>query len=675
MSSARSAPDNQSLSSDQAALIRLATELPQVLRTLTRINTVPLPPERFFAELLELLSTHLQLAAGAVWMLDQPGVFRIFCSRTLELVCSDQLPESIARNQSILKSCLDAPEAGCEPFPSGADPRCNAVLSVPIRRHGHCVTIVQLFGNEQILQTDDESSQTAVRLLQTAIDRFLDHAEQLPAPTPATDLLSEFQTFTQDLHASLDLTRVAGIVADRASAMLQSDRASVLSRSGRSWRVIAVSGQARINRRTSQLQAVEAFATSVLATGRSFQFDADHSLLPSQIRKPFTRYLEQSHARLVHLLPLSRPDSDSTAAAAENAGTTPQFALLLEQFHDSAPAPLSQAASDRFCNQSALALLNARKFTGIPFRSLLTLPGANSHGLSALTRWCLSALLMITLIAGLCLIPMEYQVAAVGRLIPASHRQVFSPAVGSIQVIHINDGDTVRKGDLLLEISDPATDAELMELRSQLTGRNRELLALRTQWHQAQQSAARTELLRLQSRLEQTDISIAALEKQIAHMLEYAAQLQLRAPIDGVVVLARPTHELEGRPITRGEILLEVFDLESDWVLDVTFEERRFGHVGTAVTSSRDGTIPATYRLRSDPSKLYSGELRTVADHTSRLHGSTPVIRALIATDASRPNQHHLGADVDVRIDCGQRSSGYVLFGDTIDFLQRTLWL
>ena len=38
-------------------------------------------------------------------------------------------------------------------------------------------------------------------------------------------------------------------------------------------------------------------------------------------------------------------------------------------------------------------------------------------------------------------------------------------------------------------------------------------------------------------------------------------------------------------------------------------------------------------------------------------------------------NRCRIGAEVTAKIHCGQRSLGYVLFGDVVEFVQRYFWL
>jgi hypothetical protein len=50
------------------------------------------------------------------------------------------------------------------------------------------------------------------------------------------------------------------------------------------------------------------------------------------------------------------------------------------------------------------------------------------------------------------------------------------------------------------------------------------------------------------------------------------------------------------------------------------------------------------------------------------------VVDVFVAADAAEIGPLRIGADAVARIDCGNRSLGYVLFGDAVEFIQRRLW-
>ena len=50
------------------------------------------------------------------------------------------------------------------------------------------------------------------------------------------------------------------------------------------------------------------------------------------------------------------------------------------------------------------------------------------------------------------------------------------------------------------------------------------------------------------------------------------------------------------------------------------------------------------------------------------------VVRVFGAIDG-REFEHRIGADVRAKIHCGEKSLGYVLFGDVIEFLYQRFWL
>ena len=154
------------------------------------------------------------------------------------------------------------------------------------------------------------------------------------------------------------------------------------------------------------------------------------------------------------------------------------------------------------------------------------------------TRFYLSLSAVLALIAGFCLIPFPYSIYAPAvielRSNDASTANVLAPKSGGFLAEIatkangelIEPGDFVKKGDLLARLQNPTLDAELMALQGQRRETEQEM-------RMCEQLGAEREAV---ARLQELRARLDGLRKAIAELQAQRLQLELRAPIDGVVV-------------------------------------------------------------------------------------------------------------------------------------------
>lgn len=154
------------------------------------------------------------------------------------------------------------------------------------------------------------------------------------------------------------------------------------------------------------------------------------------------------------------------------------------------------------------------------------------------TRFYLSLSAVLALIAGFCLIPFPYSIYAPAvielRSNDASTANVLAPKSGGVLAEIatkangelLEPGDAVKKGDLLARLQNPTLDAELMTLQGQRRETEQEM-------RMCEQLGAEQEAV---ARLQELRARLDGLRKAIAELQAERRQLELRAPIDGVVV-------------------------------------------------------------------------------------------------------------------------------------------
>jgi hypothetical protein len=131
---------------------------------------------------------------------------------------------------------------------------------------------------------------------------------------------------------------------------------------------------------------------------------------------------------------------------------------------------------------------------------------------------------------------------------------------------------------------------------------------------------------------------------------------------------------LQDRPVQRGDLLLEVMDDRGDWRLELDVPDYRMGHVLRALAAEESDVLPVDYVPATDPRRELQGTLTEIATRSSESEASGAVVRVFAAIDPDDLPGRRIGAEVDARIRCGERSLFYCLFGDVVEFLQRRLW-
>lgn len=153
--------------------------------------------------------------------------------------------------------------------------------------------------------------------------------------------------------------------------------------------------------------------------------------------------------------------------------------------------------------------------------------------------WGIAAVVL----AVIALLPLPYGTVAQAVVWLPEQAEVRAQTDGFVRELHVRDGDTVTPGQLLAVLDDPALVARQAEARSRL-------LALRVQYFGAMQAD------RVQA--ENYAQALAHAEKELAHMDERVAHLQILAQAGGRMVMVRPA-DLPGQFLKKGQPLGYIF--------------------------------------------------------------------------------------------------------------------
>ena len=172
------------------------------------------------------------------------------------------------------------------------------------------------------------------------------------------------------------------------------------------------------------------------------------------------------------------------------------------------------------------------------------------------------------------------------------------------------------------------------------------------------------------------------MQKQ-ALQLERAKDLIIRSPIDGVVVSWDVEKMLRARPITTGQVVLEVADLSQPLFLELDLPEKREGHLDeyvltTGLKDQAEAELDVTYILATDPDQHLDAKLDlssvSMRAEPHEEHGAIVKMHAmpLVDEDGQQSELAELnprpGAKVIAKIHCGKASCGFVLLHEVIEW-------
>lgn len=242
----------------------------------------------------------------------------------------------------------------------------------------------------------------------------------------------------------------------------------------------------------------------------------------------------------------------------------------------------------------------------------------------------------LTAVCVLMLIPLPLKVSTPCVVQPKQRRFLSVPYEGRLEQSLTKPGDVVSAGQVLAKMDRREIQWEISTLQADLQSaeKSRDAALADSQTSAAQIAALEAKRLRL----------------QIRELEERMANLEIRSPVDGVVVSGDP-NKLEGARFSIGETLLEVAPLTNMLVeLEIADEDVSHVRAGQSVT----------YRLAASPLHAFEGVIQTIQPR-SEIRDNQNVFVAFVeienADDQLRP-----GMRGRAKISCDAHCLGWNLF-------------
>ena len=196
-----------------------------------------------------------------------------------------------------------------------------------------------------------------------------------------------------------------------------------------------------------------------------------------------------------------------------------------------------------------------------------------------------SAAVVVVAVLTIAFLPLPSSTRAEGVVWVPSQAQVFAAETGTLQIQHINAGESVQAGELLFTLTSPKLNMQYQAVSSEQQSVMVDYqAAITTSIEEARQLA----------------IDLKSLDAQLVMLSQRRAALEIRASRAGVLALSS-TKPLLGSYIKQGDLLAFLVD-DSNLVVRAVIDQGAMGMVDNGVTQS-------TVRLADNFSKALQSEV------------------------------------------------------------------
>ncbi len=671
---------NSSVQEVRDKIIQLAREIEEHSRS-------NMPPKEFFSEFLKRVVGAVGARAGVVWLRNDTNRLELLQEIGLGNTGFHENPDAMSTNQKFLTEVLSNGQA-CTYHPAETSeqlPTEDMLVLAALQANKEVVGVVQIF------QRHDTPAQARPGFLQFVEQmtgyacRYLENQgkEDAGSSMAVSQIAEDFEQFVLQLHKSLDVKEVAFTAANDGRLLIGCDRVSVAVLDGRKTVIRAVSGQDSVNHRANLVRKMTKLASHVIRTNEKMEYTGKVDHLAPKVERALADFVQESGSRMVTVIPVFKPDpviekEDSNSRPLEKVRKA-VGGIIIEQVAESQPKAGVLEKGDLISDHVGASIYNAKQYNRLFLMPLWRglgkvfgfLEGRN--GLKA----ALIVLALAGAIAALVMVPWEYRVEGQGKMMPVVQKDVFVPWDGEVVEILAESGKHVEAGQPLLRIKNPDLKTQLTAAYGELNSKAALLKTIHGELNRNLRPTEPSKRNELEGQMKQTQEEMAALDEQIAIIEERIASLNVKAPISGVIATFQLEQLLLNRPVRRGEVLLEIKHDDGEWHLELDVEEKRMGHFLDAVKANdNDFAREVEFKLATDSESEFMGKVSKVATRANSSQEAGSVVMVFCEFDKTQlPRQPRIGAEVRAKINCGQKSLGYVLFGDVVEFVQKYFWL
>lgn len=645
-----------------------------------------LSSDSFFATLLKLLIKSLGAASGHVWHIQSENVTPMVQSvskieNQFDLLTEEKKLAEVAFNGSSVthRHTMEHPRT-----PAGFQRVC---LIAPLYDHVQCFAVVTLI----VYVRDPSEVQSRLHILEAATNRvrksyvfqhLVNSAQQLSNVERA-------QTVTAGIGKYIEIKSLSHEAVNRLRSYLDCDRVTLAIKRGQKCSVKGISNQAVFDKRSNVVKQLEQLATKIATIEEPLWYPSenDSELAPS-LKKALHKYFEVANAISVALIPLfaeskRRDDPEDIAATIQTDEQRLECigVLIIEGLDTPLERETIQRRWARVKTSVSNSISNARRMDGLFLMPLWRKLGLFADFYRGHTRR--KALIItgvvVALLVALVAIPGDFKLRGDGVIQPVQRQHIFAETEGTIKELYFVDGQTVKKNDLLMSLSNPELAAEIADVEGKLREASKRLETLTVQRvaRDFNSDEDERELVRLAAT---TEARVTGLQKQIALLKESQAKLEVRSPMAGQIVTWDSKQRLDDRPVSRGERLITIASPSGKWEVELRIPDKRAGYLlkhWQKTRRSKSESMEVSFVLASNPSEVFRGTVSEVSPNSNvdDLENEN-VVRVrieLTKEEVEKIKTVKPGTTVTGHIHCGRASIGYCKLYEFFDWTQR-MW-
>ncbi|MEO7317670.1 MAG: HlyD family efflux transporter periplasmic adaptor subunit [Chthoniobacteraceae bacterium] len=587
--------------------------------------------EDFFQEYLNRVVQACDGKGGGVWLVGQRSAegkneFQLAAAVEFEssLFQSDELQRTnllkvLAEVVKTRQPMVFAPDPQVQAALQAAPPEANRTpypfIHVPLFLKEQVLGVLQVWMQPYVVPANYAEFATFLTSLATHVEQHL-QSRRLGSLVVETQRLQHVLKFTSDLAGSLDPLEVARLSSNYGRDLIGCERCSVLLLEGDRWRVMSISGQDVVEKKSAMVKAMSAFvgahaATEVvflskkelLARAEAPQSANGHGA-PDDLSPAVRRtdeidlaYFDLAHVVSGVIAPMLNAEKELVGAYFAESTT--------EGFFDGAAGSKEPASTTRLtewlATHTGKSLQAAEDYHSLPFLAITKRMLATRRMLTGQKRRrsMLKIGIFSTILACVLLYPKMDRIDGDCVLTPMNRTAIVAEIPGRIERVLVREGDRVKAGDELAHL-----DKRKLETELETNAQERRRLNAEAERYRALGDEAAANVAFLQAAVADQN------EKRINADI---ASATLRSRIDGVVV----TKDLElhlGEYLQAGAIFAEVAALDA-WEAQIDLNEKKIGLVEKEL---REGPVDVSFRLYSQGSHTFAAKLKDHAQISSQ---------------------------------------------------------
>lgn len=645
-----------------------------------------LGPDQYYPAVLHRIVQALAAVGGAVWTYDENRSLRLTYQEQISETLLDPAAEDAIRHRKLIEYIsqskqpqLIPPQSGMTDERAGGNPTRYLLVLAPLQTDSTVEGVIEIF------QRPDSQPATQRGYLKFVMQMCEQIAEWLKSRklrqfSDRHSLWAQADQFSRVVHDTLDLSETAFTIVNEARRLIGCDRVSLAIDHGGKCKIEAISGQDTLDNRANIVTGLGELATRVVATGEPLRYTGSTTDLPPQLEEKIHDYVEESYAKSITILPLRKPGEVANTGDKElvqrdmNDSREILGALIIEQIESDLPQELIEPRIDLVYEHTARAVSNSLAYNNLFLMPVWRAIGKASWVVKARTlpKTITITAAVLAIIVAMFVVPWPYKMKSEGALQPVVRREVFVETAGTIDRVYVRDGDTVKQGDPLIEMSNPELAAEMEKLLGAHRETRQQLDSV--EYSKKKRDVPEADSIKLSGQSRQLRQRLESLEKQMALIKQKHDKLMIRAPISGTVVLSWDIEKsLLHRPVETGQTLMSIADTSSEWELELFMLERYMEPVNEAREQIKKD-LDVTYVLATDPHTEHTGHVGAVHERAELHPEYGHCVRIRVKLDELKVDQPRPGATVTAQVYCGRKSVGRYLFYDFIWFLRSNMF-